>query len=412
MMACGMGPASEEARDGASPGQVKARVRMAAQPTTAPEVLRALAQDPVPTVRAAVALNPVSDATTDSRLARDSDDRVRALLAGKLGQLLPELSDTEQSAAQAHVHGMLRLLADDAAVRVRTAMAEALMRVANAPRDIILKLAHDPAVSVSDPITRFSPLLTDADLLELLATPPHPAAAVAVASRAGLSEVVAAGIAEHADDKAVLALLSNRTASIQEATLDALIGRAGDHPEWHEPLACRPYLPLRSVRALSLIVAAHLLDVLASREDVPPELASELRSLVADRLDGPPVPSEAEVLDGVRTLNAAGQLDEAAFLGAAAAGNARRAAAILAVASGVPLRTIDRAAALRSPKALVSLVGRAGFTMRAGSTAQSLLGRVCPADVIEAAHDGSFPLSQSEMEWQIELLETPGQPGR
>ena len=84
------------------------------------------------------------------------------------------------------------------------------------------------------------------------------------------------------------------------------------------------------------------------------------------------------------------------------------AAAILAVASGVPLSTVDRAAALRSPKALVSLAGRAGFTMQAGSTAQCLLGGIRPADVIAAAQDGSFPLSKSEMEWQIELLDQPG----
>ena len=408
MMAGEGRPALGDLSSETAPAGLKARVRLAAGTMTSPDMLLALARDPAPTVRAAVALNPVAAAAADCWLARDRDERVRALLAGKLGRLLPGLPDKEQSAAEAHVHAMLRLLADDAALRVRTAMAEALMAVPNAPRDVILKLAHDPAISVSDPIVRFSPLLTDADLLELLATPPHPTAAVAVASRAGLSEAVAADIALHADGQAVLALLSNRSAAIQEATLDALIGRAGDHPEWHEPLACRPHLPVRSIRALSLIIARHLLDVLASRDDVPPELACELRNLVTDRLDAPPSPTEADMLEGVRMVDAAGQLDEAAFLGAAAAGDARRAAAILAVASGVPLTTVDRAAALRSPKALVSLAGRARFTMRAGIMAQRLLGQIRPADVIAATPDGSFPLSQSEMEWQIELLDQPG----
>ena len=402
-------PALPAGPEGPLPADESARVRLAARATTSAATLLALANDPATTVRAAVALNPVTEAATDAQLVRDTDDRVRALLAGKMARLLPGLSGRERSAAQTHVHGMLRILADDAAVRVRIAMAEALTTVTNAPRDVLVKLARDPAVVVSDLVVRFSPLLTDADLLELLATPPHPATAVAVASRAGLSAVVASDIVEHADNAAVLALLSNRTASIQEATLDSLIGRAGDHPEWHEPLACRPSLPLRSIRALSMIVAGHLMDVLVHRADVPREVADEIRELVAARLNAPPAPSEADVLNSIRKLHDAGKLDETAFLEACSAGDARQAAAILSVSSGISVETIDRAVALRSPKALVSIVGRARFTMRAGCVVQSLLGRLGPHEILAPAADGSFPLSANEMDWQIELL---GQPGR
>jgi len=385
------------------------RVRMAARLTTDAQTLLRLANDPATTVRAAVALNPAYAEAADKRLVADADERVRSLLATKMARLLPGLSGPAQQAAQTHVHTMLRTLANDATVRVRAAIAEALTNVAEAPRDIILTLAHDPEGTVSDPVLRFSPLLTDADLLELLATPPTSGTATAVASRAGLSSTIADTIAQHADSPALVALLSNRSATIQETTLDALVGRAGDHPEWHEPLICRPMLPVRSIRALSLIVARHLLDGLLNRADVPPTLADELRHHVAQSLGTVTTsPTEAEILESIRQMNAEGRLNEQTLLETASSGDARQTAAILAVASGVTLQTIDRAVALRSAKALVSLSHRAGFSMQAGMAIQQLLGQLGPGEILVAAQDGGCPLTASEVDWQIELLCQPG----
>ena len=396
----------EAASDGAE--TEAARVRRAARATTGAAALQALAQDPAPTVRAAVALNPAFVPDADAHLVNDPDERVRSLLASKMARLLPGLSGPAQAAAQAHVHAMLRCLANDAASRVRAAIAEALASVSEAPRDVILKLAHDPAVIVSNPVVRFSPLLTDADLLSLLATPPHDKTAIAVATRIGLSGAVADAIARHADTAAVAALLSNRSATIQEATLDSLIGRAGEHPAWHEPLVTRPCLPGRSIRALSLIVARHLLEALINRADIAADLAVELRGHVAQSLIKPQAVSEADILESVRHLNTTGQLNEAALIEAANAGDARQSGAILAVAAGVTLQLVDRAVALRSAKALVSLVHRAGFSMQAGVVVQCVLGRLGPGERLLAGPDGTFPLSIEEMVWQIELLTQPG----
>ena len=92
------------------------------------------------------------------------------------------------------------------------------------------------------------------------------------------------------------------------------------------------------------------------------------------------------------------------MLAAAAAGDACQATAILSVLSGIDLPTIDRAISLRSPKVLVSLVARAGLSMRAGIAIQGLLGRFNPEATLREMPDGSFPLSTDEMAWQIELL--------
>jgi hypothetical protein len=59
---------------------------------------------------------------------------------------------------------------------------------------------------------------------------------------------------------------------------------------------------------------------------------------------------------------------------------------------------------LRSAKGVVSLVWRAGFSMRAAEPLQALLGRVPPWSVLHATPDGGFPLTTNEMRWQIEFL--------
>ena len=157
-------------------------------------------------------------------------------------------------------------LARDHATRVRAAIAHEIKAMIAAPHDLVLLLARDAAIEVSDPIVRLSPVLTDADLLALLATPPHPSAAELIASRPRVGAAVADAIAKHADAPAVRALLANPSACIKEATLDALVGRAAHHLEWHVPLVYRPYLSVKAVRALSQFVATDLLRIFSRPE--------------------------------------------------------------------------------------------------------------------------------------------------
>ena len=103
-------------------------------------------------------------------------------------------------------------------------------------------------------------------------------------------------------------------------------------------------------------------------------------------------------------MKAANRLTEDLLLETAQAGDVRRFASLLAVASGVPLRTVDRVVGLRSAKALVSLAWRGGFSMRAGTVAQDVLGQLGPGRILPPTAEGGFPLSNNEMEWQIELM--------
>ncbi len=401
-----MSDASAFVQDRQGFGNEAARVRLAAHPGTLPHVLHLLAADPAVMVRAAVAMNAAASPAVHAVLTFDRDERVRALLAAKVAHLLPGLDVTAQAEAYCHVRATLATLVEDAAVRVRAAIADVVKALPAAPRELILRLAFDPAPPVCDPVIRLSPLLTEGDLLALLATPPHPDASRAVAARPGLGATVADAVVAQADSAAIRALLLNRTAAMQEATLDALVAQAGAHPEWHEPLVRHPALGKPAARALSALAEGELLCLLAERADLDPDLARELRQQMMARLDAPAAapPAEVDLQASLRRLHAAGALTEAVLLDAVRAGDARRASAILAIASGLPMAAVERAATLRSAKALVSLTWRAGFGMRAGSAVQVVPGGLEPGALLPPSPTGGFPLTEAEMTWQIEVL--------
>ncbi len=394
-----------------TPADEAARVRIGSSPQTDPRVLLSLASDPSVTVRAAVALNRATPAQVDLILASDSDERVRTLLARKLANLIPELSDTQRDSIQNQALDTLSRLVEDEAERVRVAIADAVKDMPSAPHELILRLARDSAVSVSDPVIRLSPLLTTEDLLGLLGTGVA-TTAIAVARRPYLAEIVSDAIAARDDTQAITALLSNRSAGIREATLDALVARAGEVTAWHAPLVQRPKLTARAARALSDIVATQLLDTLASRADLPRAISQELRSRLAQRLkpgiDARPEPNIEQAMAQAQILYAEGRLNEQCLLDTIQRGEARLSTAMIAVATDLPATVVDRAATLRSAKGLVSLIWRAGFSMRAAGPLQTLLARLPPESVLRGTASGGFPLAIEEMRWQIDFLARMG----
>jgi uncharacterized protein (DUF2336 family) len=398
------------------PEDEQARVRLGASTTTPPDVLRRLAADRQVTVRAAVAINRSAPADAVDSLARDADERVRALIARKLAALVPSLDAVAQARLHQHALATLTTLVADETQRVRAAIASVLAEMPGAPRALVLRLAADADFTVGEPVIRLSPLLTPDDLIALIAAPPNPQAATAVARRPDLAPAVSDAIAASADAAAIRALLCNRTAAIQEATLDALVARAADQPDWHEPLVRRPALPARAAAALSEIVATHLLEVLAARPDLDPALIGDMRRRIAARLaeagaprpapstSAPPTLSTEAAMHEAERMAREGRLTEAALQEALRRGDERLAAAMLAVAADMPLCAVGRAASLRSAKAVVSLVWQAGFSMRIAGPLQSRITGLPPGAILLPGPAGSFPLAVEEMRWQIDIL--------
>lgn len=383
------------------------RIRRAASPATHGYVLADLATDPAVTVRAAVAMNPAAPPLADVTLSRDPDERVRIFVAQRLARLLPAAS---AAAMQDHVLAVLTILVQDAATRVRAAIAEALKAMPGAPRDLILKLAHDQAVPVSDPIIRLSPVLTDTDLLALLATPPNPATPASVANRPGLSATLADAVLACADTRAIRALLANGSATLRDATLDAIVahaahrhGRGMATADLGENI---PSLSPATAAALNEIVQSGFLIELAQRAALAPAIAAALNARVAT-LTAPVIrapQSELELVRAVRQLHTVGAIDEESIAEDARRGDFRRVAVQLAVISGLPVAAVDRAAALHNTKALVSIVWLARMPMQLAMLVQSVLGQCPPNQTMVPDAQGGFPMTPEEMRWQIDLL--------
>src|SRR3954453_8347683 len=185
-----------------------ARIRQAASASTSPDVLQALAKDPSVTVRASLDLNPPLPDHLTAVLAADTDARVRSIIGRKLASLTPSLTDMARERLQQDAVTNLTALVADAALRVRTNIAEAVRDLPDGPRDIILRLAHDPAVMVSEPVILFSPILTQEDLVALITSAPPSTTLTAVARRPKITEKVSDAIVETADVAAIGALLA------------------------------------------------------------------------------------------------------------------------------------------------------------------------------------------------------------
>ena len=351
------------------------RVRAGANASTVPDLLVELAADPAATVRAAVAMNASAPIDVDRLLAGDCDERVRSVLARKLATGLPGLRDADREPqqrekAQQTLQILAGLIGDDA-VLVRAAVSETVKDMPEAPRNLILRLAHDPAVPVSYPIIRRSPVLTPDDLLELLRVPPNRSAASAVACREGLPAAVADKVVAAADAGAISALLGNHTANIRAATLQALAG--AKRSEWKQLLTERPGLP------------AALSQFLTGRRKVRP-------------------PTNEDAVWEARQMASRGELDDQALLNALEDGDRRMASAILAVAANVPIAAVERVAAVRDIKALVSLVWRAGFSVQTAVPVQITLASATRETALPVGPKGRFPLPQEEMSYQINTL--------
>lgn len=401
-----------EAQRIAANGNQAERVGLARRGTTAPEILYFLAGDRDATVRAAVAANAATPPQADCKLRIDSDEAVRVALAGKLAPAAPILAAPQPDKLRRMAFDTLSELVRDTAVQVRATIAEALKDLPDAPRDMILALARDTALPVAEPVLRFSPMLTEADLQALVATPPSEGTLSAIARRPHLAETLSDALVATGNNDAITALLSNASARIREATLDQLIAQAAERKEWHAPMVRRPRLPPRAAAQLATIVADTLLREMMARTDLSTATREALAAAVQRRLGAPPPappqhaqePAAEDALAEARARPARGALTEEVLLEATSRGEVRRATALLAAAAGVSYAVVERASSLRSAKGLVSLCWKAGFSMQAAGATQTLLGRIPPAKLLVAGPGGSFPLAPEEMRWQIDVL--------
>lgn len=304
----------------------------------------------------------------------------------------------------------LDALARDQVTRVRQILSEALKDIANAPPEVIRRLASDVEQVVSGPVLQYSPVLTEDDLLEIIDNHPSSGNLSAIARRDEVPATLSDAIVATYDEEAVALLLKNSSAQIREEMLDRIIGRALDIDPWHEPLVHRPILPGRAAAKLARFVAHNLLEVLRLREDLEPEVLNEVRKVVDKRLkeEAPEkvkeeISSAAEAMEHVIQLQAEGSLSEAAVSDMLKTGDREMTIAALAVLSGMKVDYVRTVISNRSAKGMVSISWKAGLSAGIAEILQKNLTLIPPTEIIRA-DDGRYPLEEDDMEWQLDFI--------
>ena len=380
------------------------RAALACHPDARPEVLYYLAGDPDPTVRSAVASNAVTPVQADELLCEDVDDAVRGDLALKIARLIPDMPADEVEKVRELTFAMLDRLSHDQLPRIRALLAEELKQARWAPPPLVKRLAMDALAIVAAPILEYSPLLSDADILEVIAAGCAGESLAAVARRHEVSEDVAEAVVATLDIPAVTALLTNKNARIREETLDKVADNAADVDAWHGPMAMRPELSIRAIRRISGFVATALVEKLAKRAGLDAETAGFLRDTLQRRVNESAGDLELRERLEAHALNRDDMLNDEALDSAIETARHEFVREALALRSGLPLTSVDKLLRAGAAKPVVALAWKAGLSMRLAMRLQSRIARIPPAGMLNARNGTDYPMSEDDMRWQLDIL--------
>jgi uncharacterized protein (DUF2336 family) len=245
------------------------------------------------------------------------------------GQLSPE--------ERAHAEGIIQVMAADAAVLVRRALAVALKNSPKLPREIANKLARD-VDTIALPIVLNSPSLTDADLVEIVkACPPNKQ--IAVASRESLSPTVTGAIAKFAVQEAVGRALANDNAVFDDDGLETTLTRFAGVSTITATMVHRNELPLAITEKLVSLVAGEAFDYLVNNHELPPQVAIDLAMGARERVTIDIVEQAARQKDigrFVQQLNLNGRLNPSLLMRGLCLGHIEFVEHAMAELAGIP----------------------------------------------------------------------------
>ncbi len=271
--------------------------------------------------------------------------------------LISDLTDEDRAAAE----GALLMLLDDASPLVRQAMAEVFSRSAEAPAAIVQALSLDQP-SVALPVLEHSPLLIDADLVDIVATG-NCETQCAVARRINLPASVCAAIAEVGTPAAALELIENAFAELPPFSWDRIVERHGHLAAIRELMLVLEDLPAATRVALVAKLSDTLAQFVVARNWLSADRAVRVASEARDRstVNIAAVSRGEDMCGLVRHLRATGQLTAGLILRALLSGNLELFDAALAELSGLPQARVSALLHDRGGASLHALLRRAGL---------------------------------------------------
>lgn len=213
------------------------------------------------------------------RLVKGADPEERAMSAHKICRRIAggTLSEADRAAAEQ----ILGFIMKDAAEQVRRAMAVTLKNSPNLPHDVAVRLAGD-LDSIAAPVIRHSPVLTDDDLVRIVEAGSE-AKQVSVGQRESVSSVVVRTIVEKAREAAVAVTAANDGAKFDRISYSKTLQRFGGSTAVTDGLIARAEIPVDIAEKLVSLVSDQALRRLASRHELPPQLAVELSESARER---------------------------------------------------------------------------------------------------------------------------------
>jgi len=384
-----------------------ARIALARDGATPPEVLYFLAEHGSAAVRRAVAENRTTPTQADAFLSRDPDVSVRCALARKA------VGDGLDDAARRNLWRMgftlLETLMRDQVVRVRRVLTEALCARPDAPRDIVVGLARDEERGVAAPMLRCSPVLNDEDMLAILDDDAPDWARDAMAGRQTVSPALCSALVDGASTNTLMRIVKNPNAVIDEPVMERIVDRAQTEPELQEPLVARPGLSAGVMVRLAGMIAAPLLGALSKRADLDAGTARRIDQAIETR-DREPVrdathEAPTDKASGSAEPAEGGELpSEDAIAGALDTGKTEFVISALARRAELPTDTVRRMISAQSARTVVSLAWKAGLGARFALDLQRQLARIPPGKLINARNGTDFALKPAEMNEQLAMF--------
>ncbi|WP_425406090.1 DUF2336 domain-containing protein [Hwanghaeella sp.] len=273
-----------------------------------------------------------------ARLMSDPSPENRASTAQKVAQQFGEGALTEAEGKLAEE--IFSIMVKDAEERVREALAKNLQSAPNLPHDLAAQLAGDTSDNVALPIIRYSEVLTEDDLLNIVRTQPG-ARQVAVAERPAVSEAVSEAIVEHGTEDAVVSLVSNEGAQISDASLEKVVEKHGEVERIQKPLVHRDRLPVSVAEKLVSKISDELKTYLVTHHDLPEQLAADLilqtreRATIGLVSDGA---SEEDLVILVKQMRDTGRLTPSIILRALCVGDMPFFEVAIALLADVPIK--------------------------------------------------------------------------
>src|SRR5271167_702156 len=284
-------------------------------------------------------------------------ERAEATRALARAWLISDLTEEDRAAAE----GALLMSLDDGSPLVRRAMAEVFARSSEAPAAIVQALSLDQP-SVALPVLEHSPLLIDADLVDIIATG-NCEMQCAIARRVNLPASVCAAIAEVGSAAAALELIENPFAELAPFSWDRIVERHGHLAAIRESMLVLEDLPAATRVALVAKLSDTLAQFVVARNWLSADRAGRIAGEARDRSTvNIAAHSRGEDMCGlVRHLRATGQLNAGLILRALLSGNLELFDQSLAELSGLAPARVSALLQDRGGCGVQALLRRAGL---------------------------------------------------